>query len=149
MSISIQKEGSFRFPYSGLKKGDIAEMAERICELLETGNAIITIILTDNAYIRTINKKYRKKDRPTDVISFAYRENPFPAGDSSTEELGDVYLSLEQAALQSRELGVTMRDETARLLVHGILHLLGYDHETSARDAVRMRKKEDEILGKL
>ncbi len=83
------------------------------------------------------------------MISFAYRENPFPSGGSGPEELGDVYLSLEQAALQSREFGVSLREETARLLVHGILHLVGYDHETSPREETRMRKKEEEILGKL
>jgi probable rRNA maturation factor len=86
------------------------------------------------------------KDSPTDVISFAYREDPFPEAETEVEDLGDIYLSLDRAAQQSVEYGVTLREEVKRLMIHGILHLIGYDHERSAEDEETMRAKEDEIF---
>lgn len=148
MIIEIFREGEIRFPFHGIKKGDIRGYAENICALLKLRNAGMTLILTDNLSIRAINKKYRKKDRPTDVISFAFRDSIFPAPGRDVEELGDVYLSLEQAWLQ-RGFSASFLDEVKRLLVHGILHLLGYDHEKSKKEEARMRQKEEEILGKM
>jgi len=109
-------------------------------------NAVITMILTDNAVIREINRDYRGIDSPTDVISFSNRDNPFPAPDGEAEDLGDVYISLERAAEQAPEYGHSEKDEIKRLIVHGILHLLGYDHETSEEDARVMEDLEDDIL---
>ena len=148
MTIEIFREGAIRFPFHGLKKGDIRGYAERICSLMKLRGARMTLVLTDNISIRAINKKYRKKDRPTDVISFAFRDSTFPAPGRNAEELGDVYLSLEQAWLQ-RDCSASFREEVKRLLAHGILHLLGYDHEKSKKEEARMRKKEEEMLGKM
>jgi probable rRNA maturation factor len=148
MTIEIFREGEIRFPFHSIRKGDIRGYAEKICSLLKLRNANMTLVLTDNSSIRVINKKYRKKDRPTDVISFAFRDSAFPAPGRGVEELGEVYLSLEQAWLQ-RDCSVSFRDEVKRLLLHGILHLIGYDHEKSKREEDRMRKMEDEILGKM
>jgi len=149
MTIEICREGSIRFPFRGLKKRELHDAAERVLFLLGLEDARATVILTDNASIRPINKQYRKKDRPTDVISFAGRDNPFPEPPGREEHLGDIYLSLEQAWLQHEEYSPSFRDEVRRLLVHGILHLVGYDHEKSKREEARMRKKEDEILRRL
>ena len=148
MTIEIFREGEIRFPFHRLKKGDIRVYAEKICSLLKLRNAGMTLVMTDNSSIRGINKRYRKKDRPTDVISFAFRDSTFPAPGRGVEELGDMYLSLEQAWLQ-REFSGSFREEVKRLLVHGILHLIGYDHEKSKKQEARMRKMEDEILGKM
>lgn len=110
------------------------------------GNAVITLIMTDNAVIREINRDFRGIDSPTDVISFSNRDNPFPAPEGVVEDLGDVYISLERAVEQAPQYGHTEADEVKRLIVHGILHLLGYDHERSEDDARAMEKLEDEIL---
>ncbi len=80
------------------------------------------------------------------MLSFSLREGRF--GDVSSA-LGDVVISLETARRQARENGVTLRQEVDRLLVHGILHLAGYDHEVSAREERRMKRKEREMLRKI
>jgi rRNA maturation RNase YbeY len=109
------------------------------------GNSI-SVILTDDDGIRSINNRYRRKNRPTDVISFAYRENQFPKVDGNVETLGDVYISLERADAQAAQYGAEPAEELLRLMVHGILHLAGYDHERSKRDEAVMREKEMGIL---
>jgi len=93
--------------------------------------------------IRRLNRDYRRKDRPTDVLSFSLREGEF--GDVS-RSMGDVVISLETAARQAVENGFSTEEAVDRLLVHGILHLAGYDHETSARDERRMKRKERAVL---
>ncbi len=118
----------------------------RVCEMTDLSGVALSIILTDDAGIRKINRKYRGKARPTDVISFAYRENPFPFPGSAVEELGDVYISCERAMDQAARFGVTPAEEIMRLLAHGILHLAGYDHERSMDDAALMNAKQDEVL---
>jgi len=146
LNIELFTEGEVSFPFHGIGEGDITLIAENAARRMELDNAVITFIITDNDYIRTINRDYRKKDSPTDVISFAYREDPFPGIEDVQEELGDIYLSIERAREQAEEYGVTLADELKRLIVHGMLHLLGYDHETSPEDEAVMRAKEEEIL---
>lgn len=105
----------------------------------------ISISLVGDGEMRELNREYRGKDKPTDVLSFANLEGPpVPGGE---EHLGDLVISVETARRQAVEYGVTFTQEMARLTVHGILHLLGYDHER-VRPAVarRMRRREDELL---
>jgi rRNA maturation RNase YbeY len=92
--------------------------------------------------MRRLNRMYRKKDRTTDVLAFPMREshNPYPL------LLGDVVISVPTARRQAKESGRSLGDELAALLVHGVLHLCGYDHERSAREAVRMRRRETAIV---
>ncbi|MGQ9842092.1 MAG: rRNA maturation RNase YbeY [Spirochaetota bacterium] len=114
----------------------------------EVDNVVVTLILTNDDVITHINKTYRKKKGPTDVISFAYREAPMPYG-ATKEHLGDIFISLETAQRQAMEYKVTLKEEMKRLLVHGVLHLLGYDHEQSAYKKRMMQKKEQEIMEKI
>ncbi len=110
----------------------------------------ISLILCSNKYIHSINKEYRNKDKPTDVISFAYREDAFPNNDiEDYEQLGDIFLSLEKAHEQSIEYEVTLKEEFLRLVIHSILHLVGYDHEKNEKDAKVMRQKEDELMDRI
>ncbi len=148
MNIDICRDGRIRFPYRGVRKKDVIDDAEKVARILCISKCSITIILVDNDIIRMINKKFRKKNKPTDVISFAERDLPFP-NVCTIQHLGDVYISLEKAWEQYRQYSRSFREEVRRLLVHGILHLLGYDHEKSAREAKKMKKKEDEVLGKI
>lgn len=90
-----------------------------------------------------LNRRYRGKDKPTDVLSFPLADNLQPW------LLGDVVISVETAARQAQRRGHTLPDELQTLLIHGILHLLGYDHEVSRREAIRMRRKEQEVKARL
>ncbi|HDP80434.1 MAG TPA: rRNA maturation RNase YbeY [Spirochaetes bacterium] len=136
-------------PYRGLNKKKIVQWAGKIGTALSYHSGTVAVILTDNHYMRNLNRTYRKKDRPTDVISFNYREEPFPETGAADDHLGDVYISLEKAGEQAVLFGVDFSEEFKRLLTHGMLHLAGFDHEKSARDAKAMRSREDEILSAL
>ncbi len=137
---------SVRLPFQGISKKTVKNWLDTLHRALDLGNASITLILTTDGRVREINRDYRKKDRPTDVISFAYRDEPFPLAPGSVESLGDIYISLERARAQAEEYGVSAEDELKRLLAHGVLHLAGYDHERSPAEARRMRRKEAELL---
>ena len=104
--------------------------AEKVAELYDLGNAEVSVTLTDDAHIHELNKNYRGVDRPTDVLSFALTESDEPEveGGPDTEILGDLVLSVERVAAQAEEYGHSLRREAAFLTVHGMLHLLGYDH---------------------
>jgi probable rRNA maturation factor len=97
--------------------------------------ASVGLRLTGDADLREMNRAWRGLDRPTDVLAF-------PADPSPGEDyLGDIALSVERAAAQAPRFGATLEAELARLVIHGLLHLLGYDHHTPA-DGRRMRARE-------
>ena len=144
--IDLFSEGKMELPFHDIEGEYIKNILCKSLMGLSVEGVQVSVIVTDNDAIREINCRYRNKDRATDVISFAYREDPFPEVEQDLEELGDIYLSLERALEQSKEYEVTLREETARLLVHGLLHLLGYDHERSKEDERIMEQKEEEIL---
>lgn len=112
---------------------------------MELDNVAITVVITNDEAIAAVNKRYRKKAGPTDVISFAYREEAMPVVEK-TEHLGDIFISIETAQRQADENNDTLKEEMQRLMVHGTLHLLGYDHEKSAYKKRQMQKKERELL---
>ncbi len=105
----------------------------------------LSIVITDDEQIREINRDYLDRDRPTNVISFAMQE-----GEGSGLQpglLGDVVISAETAARDAAEAGLTFESELLFLLLHGILHLLGFDHERgSEEDARIMEEKEREVF---
>jgi len=104
-------------------------------------------VFVDDAYIQGLNQQYRGIDAPTDVLSFAMQEGePFP--EEGELILGDVVISLETARRQASEYGHSLAREVAYLAVHGVLHLLGYDHG-GEDDRRVMRNKEEEILARL
>ena len=104
----------------------------------------ISILLVDDHQIKKLNEKYLHRSRPTNVISFSQIEGEF--SHINTHLLGDVVISVETAKRQANEANTTLQVEIAFLLIHGILHLLGYDHEGSVREARMMRTKERELL---
>jgi len=95
--------------------------------------------------MRRLNRDYRKKNRTTDVLAFPMREGPGPA----SALMGDVVISVPTAAQQARQLGRSLDAELTILLIHGILHLCGYDHERSNREARRMQQRERWVLRRL
>lgn len=108
----------------------------------------INVLFTDDARIREINRAYRKKDKATDVLSFpqftpAEVQGRRRASDIFNPYLGDLVISTETTLEQAKRFGVTPRQELVRLVVHGVLHLCGYDHvKVPAREAQRMRRRE-------
>ncbi|MFK5926531.1 MAG: rRNA maturation RNase YbeY [Desulfuromusa sp.] len=107
--------------------------------------AELSILILDNAGIQEINRKYLQRDRPTNVISFAMQEGE--GAGLSPLLLGDVVISAEQAATDAAEVDIPFEHELWFLLIHGVLHLLGYDHERgTAPEAEKMEAKESEIF---
>lgn len=107
----------------------IEAAAAKVSELYGLEAAELSVTLTDDEHIHVINRQYRGIDRPTDVISFAFNESEEPEiQDAEVNVLGDIIISLERAAEQAAEYGHSYRREVAFLTVHGLLHLLGYDH---------------------
>lgn len=118
--------------------------------------AEVSVVLADDDYIHQLNHQYRGKDRPTDVLSFAMNDHCAgehepaiaAAPDDSEILLGDIVISLETTARQAEEFGHGLERELAYLTVHGMLHLLGYDHEAEAERA-EMRQEEEHVLSLL
>ncbi|HPE14598.1 MAG TPA: rRNA maturation RNase YbeY [Bacilli bacterium] len=105
---------------------DLEEVVRHVVKREKLDDAYFNIIIVDNAYIKTINKKYRGIDRETDVISFALEDEKNTK--SEIRVLGDIYISIEKAQEQSITYEHSLKRELSFLTVHGILHLLGYDH---------------------
>lgn len=118
--------------------------AEAVLSAAHLENAELSFVLVSDQRIRALNARYRHKDRPTDVLAFPLREGPFTRFNGNL--LGDVVISMPTAKQQAAEFGHSLHDELVRLLVHGLLHLLGYDHERSAQEAVRMARRERAML---
>lgn len=113
----------------------------------ELQNPEVSILLLDDPGIRELNRQYRQKDRPTDVLSF-------PMFDDTCENiqpnlLGDIVISVETALKQAEKRKHPLYRELCFLLIHGTLHLMGYDHETSKMDKRKMRKKEAGIFDRI
>ena len=107
----------------------------------------MSITLTDDEHIRSINRDYRGIDRPTDVISFALNESEEPEmiGGPEVNVLGDIIMSLERAAEQAQEYGHSYEREVAFLTVHSMLHLLGYDH-IEAEERAEMEEEQRVVM---
>lgn len=111
---------------------------------------IISVSLVDNEFIHKMNRNYRGIDRATDVISFAFLDNEDRETLYKSKEpvcLGDIYISVDKAKEQAQEYGHSLDRELSFLFVHGLLHLLGYDH-MSEEDEKIMFRLQDEILPK-
>lgn len=108
--------------------------------------AEVSVTFTDNEGIHALNREYRNVDRPTDVLSFPLSDGEDYDTDGDAVLLGDIVISLERAQTQAEEYGHSFEREVAFLTVHSMLHLLGYDHETSPDDERDMFARQDEIL---
>ena len=128
----------------------VKEAVEKVGQLYALDNAEVSITLTNNEHIHEINREYRKVDRPTDVISFALNEGDEPniEGEIPVNMLGDIIISVEKAIEQAGDYGHSVRREIEFLTVHGMIHLLGYDH-IEEEDKKKMRPKEEKILNEL
>ncbi|WP_295712470.1 rRNA maturation RNase YbeY [uncultured Mitsuokella sp.] len=129
---------------------NVTAAAEKVGELYGVDNGEVSITLTNNDYIHELNREYRGIDRPTDVLSFALNESEEPevTGGFDINVLGDLVISVERAEEQAKDFGHSVKREMAFLTVHGMLHLLGYDHMEEA-DRLEMEKEQRFVMEKL
>lgn len=124
------------------------DMAKKAIELVDNaheiaGNKQISVVFTSNSKVQELNSQYRGKDRPTNVLSFAFND------DGSDEEmLGEIFIAYDVIAYEAKEQGKTLYNHLMHILIHGALHLIGYDHVENA-DAEDMEALEIELLAKI
>ena len=128
----------------------LAATAARATLAAVAGDAgpIVSIVLTDDAEQQRLNRTYRGKNAPTNVLAFALSDTAGPAPPGAPQLLGDVILALETVAREAAEQHKTLADHLRHLVVHGTLHLLGFDHQDEA-EAAAMEAREVEILQSL
>ena len=120
---------------------------ESILLILEHENHELSVLLSDDKNIRTLNKQYRGIDQTTDVLSFSQSKKE--ETEPSSHLMGDVVISTVTAKRQASEHGLTLEEEIVLLLIHGTLHLLGFDHERSSEEAYQMKKKTQELFSRI
>jgi rRNA maturation RNase YbeY len=137
MPVEIVRRGAGKqFPGRKLKT-----IAAKILDVVKETHAELSVALVGNAEIQRLNAQYRKKDCPTDVLSFPV-ENRLFVGERL---LGDVIISVQKARQQAKERQRSLDKEMVILLIHGVVHLLGYDHERSAKEARIMQHLEKKV----
>ena len=109
-------------------------------------NVLFNVIIVDNEYIHKLNKEYRGVDRPTDVISFAL-EDSHDEVENDIRILGDIYISIDKVYEQAKEYGHSNLREICFLMIHGFLHLLGYDHMRIEDEKIMFAKQEEILNG--
>ena len=123
----------------------LENQGKSILRVLGCENQELSVLLTDDRKIRTLNKQYRGQDRATDVLSFSQNDEE-EESKPSYHLMGDVVISAVTAKRQAAEHGLTLEEEIVLLLIHGILHLLGFDHERSNEEACHMKQKTRELF---
>jgi probable rRNA maturation factor len=130
-------------PSIGVNPGRVRRAASAVLNKECRRGGKVNVILATDADLANLNNRYRGVDHPTDVLAFSMGEPEFAF--SEEQVLGEVYVSLDRARQQAREYKVTLAKEVDRLVIHGVLHLCGYDHEDS-QSARQMKTKEEEFL---
>jgi probable rRNA maturation factor len=119
------------------------EFGELALQALDKDEENATIVFVSDSAIKVLNRRFRGKNQSTDVLSFKNAEEPFEIGHAT--QLGEVIISVPRAAAQAKENGLSFADEIRQLILHGLLHLCGYDHETDHgemnRQELRLRKR--------
>jgi probable rRNA maturation factor len=135
MPVRLVIEGG---PYAELPQRDVLRWARAMLAAVDLSRAELSLVLTDDERIHELNRTYRHKDKPTDVLAFAQREGEL--GESAGRILGDVVVSIPTARRQAKARRRAVTAEVTMLIAHGLLHLLGYDHQTDAEDRLMRRE---------
>ena len=143
MPAQVRVEG--RSSTARSKQRLVRSYATRMLRALGLEAHELSVLLCDDAVMRRLNRAYRHKDRPTDVLAFAMREGPDSFVSARDDVLGDVAISWPTAARQARLHGWSGDREVCMLLAHGLLHVLGFDHQTRVQDR-RMRARTDLLM---
>ena len=133
-----------------VKKSWVNQAVKEVLVFEGISNAVeLSLLITDDTTVHELNHTYRGIDATTDVLAFAFQEDTeFPSITDGMKHLGEVIISYPQLAKQAKDFGHSPKDEIGILVVHGVLHLLGYDHE-SPQDEEKMRARESEVLARL
>lgn len=130
---------------SAIEMPELRRRLRAMMKALELGNDIeLSVLFTGDEHIQALNRDYRHKNKPTDVLAFALREGEL--GDAEQAMLGDVVVSFDTAARQARAAKKPLLAEVTMLLAHGLLHLLGWDHDTPAKDRAMRQETERLVL---
>ena len=128
----------------------LLRLAEAMLQLVGEPSSELSVSLVGDRHMRQLNRRFRHRDRSTDVLAFAFREARAPHGFHRVARyLGDVVIALPTARRQAEVAGRPVDEELVTLLIHGLLHLCGYDHERSKGEALRMRRKEEAVRRRL
>ena len=127
-----------------LSQKKIRRKAQAILNALDNPEVELSVVLVDDSEIAALNQRFLNRSGPTNVIAFPMREGEF--SDLSPLLLGDVVISTETAGQEALDAGINVETRLDQLLVHGILHLFGFDHESDPNDAALMEAKADELL---
>ena len=125
----------------------LRKKTELILNALGCNRHELSIVIMDDAQIQALNQAFRGISRPTNVLAFPMQEGEISG--ITPDLLGDVVISAQTAQKEADAAGITLDERISQLLVHGILHLLGYDHETAPADAENMETKSLEILRRI
>lgn len=123
---------------------DLGDLAKNVLKAQKVPHARVSVLLVSAPFIRRLNKKYLSKDRPTDVLSFDLK----PCGVRTTCLFGDVVVSVDAAVRASKTFKIPLNEELCRYVIHGILHLTGYDDTTEIKRK-KMWKRQEELLNDL
>ena len=146
MPVSIQV--SVRSVTVGRKR--VLNLAQAVLNCIGESSADMSVSFVGDRRMRRLNRQYRHKDRSTDVLAFAFREARSPHRfNRSAAHLGDVVIALPTAQRQARVAHRSLEEEIVALLIHGVLHLCGYDHERGRHEALRMHRKERQVRRRL
>jgi probable rRNA maturation factor len=156
IDIEVDDSVSAQFESSGVDMAYIVEAVAAVLRWHALDSGIVSLLITDDRQMQIYNRDYRGFDAPTDVLSFVQQDAPAPTDGSVPDELakmlaqqlGDLIIALPYTQIQARRYGTTLASELRLLVVHGTLHLLGYDHATADERAV-MWRVQDAILTKL
>ena len=122
-------------------KGAAAKLSRTVLDRIGRLDATLTISFIRDRAMRRLNRDYRGIDKPTDVLSFAYHEGEESAINNEAHHIGDIVISVETAERYARELGLSFDREIEHLVIHGALHLAGYDHETDDGEMNKLERK--------
>jgi probable rRNA maturation factor len=131
-------------PMKGMDPGGIKRRLRKILKGLACLNVELSVLLTDDAHIAELNRRFLNREGPTNVLAFPMREGN---GDEfETTMLGDIVISLDAAQRDAKQSGESFDKTIDRLLIHGLLHLLGYEHERSKAEARHMGDETERLL---
>ncbi len=134
-----------RLRRSPVRMSVLSRLAQHLLELVGEQQAELSLEIIGNTRMRRLNREYRERDKTTDVLAFPLRVSP----GFRSSLLGDVVIAYPTAERQASAFDHSVDEELISLLIHGVLHLLGYDHEQGDREARRMRRKEQALFESL
>lgn len=135
--------------YRGVDKKTFSTVAKKVLLGENRETETVSLAFVDKTEMQKLNRKFRKKNKPTDVLSFSAQGGPAWGGESENNFLGEIIICPDVVKENAEKYKVSAKSEMLKVFVHGILHLCGYDHEKSEKEAEEMESKQGKYLSKL